>query len=205
MRIKVFGSPGHMGSILEHDAAIVKWAYMAKEVFYYKSERRLPLKMELEAHDSSDHLILEGGQGFLPTHSIEDIMERMRSAFVLGTRKYLQFIGAPENALICKVTFDKLHNDAYSGNPDSLTFKNCMEAAIQAGIIDRSDPVRGWDVSCDARLFAGEYPDMAVITSGPGELHFAHSDNEQLSLSDLFNSIIFTSLFLLRETGTWTI
>ena len=25
-----------MGSILEHDAAITKWAYMAREVFNYK-------------------------------------------------------------------------------------------------------------------------------------------------------------------------
>jgi acetylornithine deacetylase/succinyl-diaminopimelate desuccinylase-like protein len=60
----------------------------------------------------------------------------------------------------------------------------------------------GWDVSCDARLFAGEYPDMPVITGGPGELRFAHADNEQLYLPDLFDSICFTALFLLRETGS---
>ena len=60
----------------------------------------------------------------------------------------------------------------------------------------------GWDVSCDARLFAGEYPDMPVITSGAGKLHFAHADNEQIFLPDLFKSIVFNALFLLRETGS---
>ncbi len=98
--------------------------------------------------------------------------------------------------------YDKLHNNAYYCSPDSATFQNARESAIQAGIIDRNEPVTGWDVSCDARLFAGEYPDMPVITSGPGELRFAHADNEQLFLPDLFNSICFTALFLLRETGS---
>lgn len=200
--VKAYGSAGHMGSILEHDAAIVKWAYMTREVFMYKINSCPYLEMELENHDSSEQLILEGGQGFLPTHSIDEIMKRMRNAFMLGTRKYLQFIGAPVDALRCRVTFDKLHNNAYSCNPDSSTVKNAWESAIQAGIIDKNDRIRGWDVSCDARLFAGEYPDMPVITSGPGELRFAHADDEQLSLPDLFNAIIFTSLFLLRETGS---
>ena len=104
--------------------------------------------------------------------------------------------------MLCEVTYDKLHNNAFSSNPDSITFKNALEAGIQAGIIAADEPVRGWDVSCDARLFAGEYPDMPVITSGPGELHFAHADNEQLHLPDLFNSIIFNSLYLLKETGS---
>ncbi len=104
--------------------------------------------------------------------------------------------------LHCEVTYDKLHNNAFSCDADSPTFKNARESAIQAGIVDEDEPVRGWDVSCDARLFAAEYPGMPVITSGPGELRFAHADNEQLFLPDLFNSICFAALYLLRETGT---
>jgi hypothetical protein len=202
MIIKVYGSSGHMGSILEHDAAITKWAYMAREVYIYKIANGLSLEMELENYDSSGQIILEGGQGFLHTHSIEEIEERMRNAFIRGTKMYLRLTGSDENMLKCKVTFDKLHNNAYYSSPDSATFKNARESAIQADIIDRNEPVRGWDVSCDARLFAGEYPGMPVITSGPGELRFAHADNEQLYLPDLLNSICFTALFLLRETGS---
>jgi acetylornithine deacetylase/succinyl-diaminopimelate desuccinylase-like protein len=202
MIIKVYGSSGHMGSILEHDAAITKWAYMAREVFIYKTANGLPIEMELENFDSSGQIILEGGQGFLPTHSIVEIEERMRNAFIRGAKMYLSLTGSDEDMFWCRVTYDKLHNDAFYCSPYSSTFKNARESAIQAGIIDRNEPVKGWDVSCDARLFAGEYPDMTVITSGPGELRFAHADNEQLFLPDLFNSICFTTLFLLRETGT---
>jgi acetylornithine deacetylase/succinyl-diaminopimelate desuccinylase-like protein len=202
MIIKVYGSSGHMGSILEHDAAITKWAYMAREVFIYKIANGLPLEMELENFDSSGQIILEGGQGFLPTHSIEEIEERMRTAFIRGVKQFLRLTGSDEDMLQCKVSYDKLHNNAFFCSPDSSTFKNARESAIQAGIIDRNEPVRGWDVSCDARLFAGEYPGMPVITSGPGELRYAHADNEQLFLPDLFNSICFTALFLLRETGS---
>jgi acetylornithine deacetylase/succinyl-diaminopimelate desuccinylase-like protein len=202
MLIKVYGSAGHMGSLAEHDAAITKWAFMAREVFIYKIASGLDLEMELENFDSSGEIILEGGQGFLPTHSIGEIEERMRNAFIRGVKIYLGLTGSDEDSLKCKVTCDKLHNNAYYSSPDSTSFKNARESAILAGITDRSEPVRGWDASCDARLFAGEYPDMPVITGGPGELRYAHADNEQLFLPDLFNSIVFTTLFLLRETGS---
>jgi acetylornithine deacetylase/succinyl-diaminopimelate desuccinylase-like protein len=202
LRVQVYGSAGHMASILEHDAAITKWAYMAREVFLYKKNGNIPLELALENHDSSDHIILEGGQGFLPTHSLGEIEKRMRDAFVRGARKYLKYIGCDEDRLLCEVTYDKLHNNAYSSNPDSSTVRKALEAAVQAGIADQKEVIRGWDASCDARLFAGEYPELPVITSGPGELHFAHADNEQLYLPDLFSSIAFTALFLLRETGS---
>jgi acetylornithine deacetylase/succinyl-diaminopimelate desuccinylase-like protein len=202
MIIKVYGSCGHMGSLSEHDAAITKWAYMAREVLIYKTANGLPLEMYLDNFDSSGEIILEGGQGFLPTHSIGEIKERMRNAFIRGAKNYLRLTGSDEDSLRYKVTFDKLHNNAFFCNPDSSTFKNARESAIQAGIIDRDEPVRGWDASCDARLFAGEYPEMPVVTGGPGELRYAHADNEQLFLPDLFNSIAFTALFLLQETGS---
>jgi acetylornithine deacetylase/succinyl-diaminopimelate desuccinylase-like protein len=202
MSIKVFGSTGHMGSILEHDAAITKWAYMAREVLLYKINQCPALLLELEDHDSSKPIILEGGQGFLPTHSIETIEERMRNAFARGVKKYLKMTGSKKDSLRCEVTYEKLHNNAFSCDPDSSTFRNARDAGIQAGIIAPDEPVKGWDVSCDARLFAGEHPDMPVITSGPGELHFAHADNEQIFLPDLFNSIVFNALFLLKETGS---
>ncbi len=102
--IKVYGSSGHMGSLLEHDAAITKWAYMAREVFVYKTANGLPLEMDLENFDSSGQLILEGGQGFLPTHSIGEIEERMRNAFLRGAKLYLQLMGLDEDRLVCKVS-----------------------------------------------------------------------------------------------------
>ncbi len=62
--------------------------------------------------------------------------------------------------------------------------------------------LRGFDVSCDARLFAHEYPDLPVLTTGPGELRRAHSDNEYLDLDELQEAAALCAIFLLRETGS---
>jgi len=59
----------------------------------------------------------------------------------------------------------------------------------------------GWTVSCDSRLFAGEYPGMPVITSGAGLLQYAHGDAEQVNLDDLMTSIAFTAIYVLNEAG----
>jgi len=73
---------------------------------------------------------------------------------------------------------------------------------VDVGLAQPDEPVRGWEVSCDARLFAGEYPGMPVLTFGAGQLEHAHSERERIALSALFESIVFVALFALRETGT---
>ena len=126
----------------------------------------------------------------------------MAKAFEKGVNTYLSIKQAASDTFDCRVSYDKLHNDAFAGDPDSPTMIRAWKSGIEAGIIDEQTEQRGWDVSCDARLFAKEYPDMPVITSGVGALSSAHSDNEHVYLPDLFKSIVFASLFLLRETGS---
>ncbi len=58
----------------------------------------------------------------------------------------------------------------------------------------------GWDASCDARIFAKEYPELPVITTGPGDLNGAHSDKEVLFLPDLYKSISAAVLYILEES-----
>jgi len=200
--ITVYGSTGHMGSILENDDAITKWAYIGRKIIEFKLKKGLELRMELKGFNSSENLVLEGGQGFLPTHNIEEIQERMRSACVRGIKEYLNLLGLDENTINCVVTYDKLHNAAFDGDPASSSMKEALKSGIDAGIISKDAPVRGWDVSCDARLFATEYPGMPVITSGAGHLKSAHADDEHISIPDLLKAIQFTTLFLLRETGS---
>jgi len=237
--IAVYGSTGHMGSILENDDAIIKWAYIGRKVIELKLKEKLDFQIELADFDSSENLILEGGQGFLPTHNIEEIQERMRSACVRGVKEYLNLfglvnvqrtrviardevpkqsrdcfayarndvlteysLGLDGNAIDCVVTYDKLHNAAFDGDPASPSMKEALRSGIDVGIISKDAPVRGWDVSCDARLFATEYPGMPVITAGAGELKSAHADDEHISIPDLLKAIQFTTLFLLRETGS---
>jgi len=203
-RVTVHGASGHMGSLPQNDAAIAKWAYIVREIVLARRHLEAAFSLELPEDDSQAGLIFEGAQGFLPTHPMEEIKARTRSAFLRGMGAYLVGEGLREDAIACDVTFDKLHNEAYACDPDSPTMRRALRTAIDVGLARPAEPLRGWEVSCDARLFAGEYPGMPVITTGAGSLEYAHSDREGVHLPDLFQAICFTSLFLLIETGVTT-
>jgi acetylornithine deacetylase/succinyl-diaminopimelate desuccinylase-like protein len=200
LRITVHGSTGHMGALPQHDAAITKWAFLARELVTKKVAGSLDFELQVEG--ARDLLTLEGGQGFLPTHGIEEIQDRMREAFGRGVRDYLDLAGLPGNTFALDVSYEKLHNAAYDGDPDSPTLQRARAAAVEAGIMQRDTPILGWDVSCDARLFASEYPGLPVLVCGCGDLRVAHSDHENLNLPDLWKAVQFCTLFLLLETGS---
>jgi acetylornithine deacetylase/succinyl-diaminopimelate desuccinylase-like protein len=129
-------------------------------------------------------------------------MERLRGAAQRGAENYLRQIGRPERGEeVLTMTYEKLHNVAFDGDPDSPTVRNAIAAAKSCGLW-KDEPVLGWTVSCDARLFATEYPGMQVLTFGPGQLAHAHSDREQIALEDIRAAAEFLALFLLRQTGT---
>jgi len=158
--------------------------------------------MELAGGNKGRSLVLEGGQGFLPTHGIGEIMDRLRQAAQRGAGRYLALLGHKHDPeTVVKVTFEKLHNVAFGGDPDSYTTRNAIASAKTCGIW-KDEPVLGWTVSCDSRLFATEYPGMEVLTFGPGLLAHAHSDQEQIALEDVRTAVEFLTLFILRQTGT---
>jgi acetylornithine deacetylase/succinyl-diaminopimelate desuccinylase-like protein len=202
--VKIFGTTGHMGSLRENDAAIAKWAYVTREFVDGRLNQKCPLIVKLSTQESKsrENLIFEGAQGFLPSHSIEDVKARSESAFRRGIESYLKKIEAHQKNILCEITFDKLHNDAFAGNPDTRSVRNAVRIATEYGLRKRNQPVVGWDVSCDARLFAKERPELSVITFGAGKLKDAHSNTEQVLLSEIFAAIRVCSLFVLVETGT---
>ena len=147
-------------------------------------------------------MILEGGQGFVPTHSINEVMDRLRAAAQRGAESYLRLIGRPGRGEdVVTVTYEKLHNQAFDGDPNSGSVRNAVAAARSCGLW-KGEPVLGWTVSCDARLFATEYPGTEVLTFGPGQLVYAHSDQEQIALDEIRAAVEFLALFVLRQTGT---
>jgi len=75
-----------------------------------------------------------------------------------------------------------------------------IAAAKDSGLW-RDQEIKGWTVSCDARLFATEHPDLPVVTSGAGLLQYAHGDAEQIRLDDLVASVGFLAVYLLRQAG----
>jgi acetylornithine deacetylase/succinyl-diaminopimelate desuccinylase-like protein len=198
--VTVYGAAGHMGSLPQNDAAITKWAYVVRELIEARRALGLAFRLEFPSVADPDQLVFEGAQGFLPTHSMEEIKARTRAAFLRGIDTYLAEAGWLPDAISCEVSFDKLHNDAFACDPDSDSMHRAVRTALDVGLAESDRPLRGWEVSCDARLFAREYPGLPVITFGAGHLEQAHSNQERVHVADLLQSIGFVSLFVLRET-----
>jgi acetylornithine deacetylase/succinyl-diaminopimelate desuccinylase-like protein len=117
---------------------------------------------------------------------------------------YLRRIGRTERGEdVVSVSYEKLHNAAFDGDAHSAFVRNAIAAAKACGLW-KEEPVLGWTVSCDARLFVTEYPGLEVLTFGPGQLAFAHSDQEQIALDEVRAAAEFLAVFLLRQTGTLT-
>ena len=225
-QVDVYGATGHMGAIRERDGAITKMAHlirslvssrprldaMAKGTVQFAlvnrskrlSAESAPTRRVWESSTGSE-LIFEGGQGFIPTHTMQEVMDRLRRAAERGAENYLRRFGHSERGShVVHVAYEKLHNDAFDGNPHSASVKNAIAAAQACGIW-RKEPVLGWTVSCDARLFAGEYPGLEVLTFGPGQLVYAHSDQEQIAIAEIQRAAEFLAVFLLLQTGTLTL
>lgn len=206
LAVTVHGATGHMGAIRERDGAITKTAHLVRSLVLSKSrieaEAGCAVQLELAGKPYGNTLILEGGQGFIPTHDITEVMQRMREAAQRGAENYLRRMGRRERgSKVVKVAYEKLHNVAFDGDSNSPAMRNAIAAARTCGIW-RDEPVLGWTVSCDARLFATEYPGMPVLTFGPGQLEFAHSDQEQISIEEIRAATEFLAVFLLQQTGT---
>jgi acetylornithine deacetylase/succinyl-diaminopimelate desuccinylase-like protein len=141
-------------------------------------------------------LALEGGQGFLPTHEITEVQQRLVRAAAAGAREYCRNAGAPFKQSMVETTFEKLHNDAFARRPDSPAMKAAIYACQQAGIW-KDEPIIGWNVSCDARIFAKQFPQRDIITFGPGSLAHAHSPEEQISVTEIISAAKMMAIFAL--------
>ena len=190
--LEVYGTSIHMGKALEYDSAIVKAAWLTQPLYQLKPA----LEISLYNH-SEPYLILEGGQGFLPTHSIDEVKKLLTSAI---TFCYNSFCTNTAQLSSPTISFNKLHNDAYECNPSSSSMKAMIEIAKELGIKD-IEPIEGFPVSCDARIFANRYPNKEVITCGPGTISFAHTDNEQISIEEISLGAVQLALSILNMSG----
>jgi acetylornithine deacetylase/succinyl-diaminopimelate desuccinylase-like protein len=191
--LKVYGNTGHMGSSLENDNAITKASFIVPEIQASDIKTRISL-----GRTESGPFLLEGGQGFLPSHTIEQIKSRMGEALTVLYKEEKSRNGYRGSAPV--LSFDKLHNEAFARDPDSAEALNAIKAAQLAGI-DVALPLTGFPVSCDARLFASLHKDKQVFTAGPGFIRFAHADNENINMAELARSSAFYALYALLITG----
>jgi len=204
--VRVRGVAGHMGKIRECDGAITKMAAMVRALVRSRSAIALaagsPARLSLADWPDASKLVLEGGQGFLPTHTMEDVRQRLREAVWRGGRHYFGLVGSSADpTAVLRVSYERLHNAAFAGRPDSPDMLVALRAAKAVGM-ESGGPVRGWDASCDARIFACEYPSMPVLTAGAGALAHAHSDEERVEIADMARMAEFLARFILGQTGT---
>jgi acetylornithine deacetylase/succinyl-diaminopimelate desuccinylase-like protein len=192
--LKIWGRTGHMAALSEHDNAITKAAYILIGLHTAWKD----LRVSFPENRLSDTLVAEGGQGFVPTHDLEAIKERLRSAMLRAWESYRKQHRSSDGEP--NITFEKLHNEAYDGDPNSDSIRAARWCSELVGL-DAPEPIVGWTASCDARLFARIHPGKEVITTGPGKLSLAHSDDESIEVAEVGRSAAMLTLFLLAYTG----
>jgi acetylornithine deacetylase len=123
-----------------------------------------------------DRCEVEGGLGFLPNRDLEDVKREMAEWIRERGDEWLR--GHFE------LRFERLHNAAFE-IPADHPFVQCVRGA--ASNVPLPNQVRGWTVSCDARLYP-RVAGMPVITAGPGKLAQAHSSQEHVALHDVLRA-----------------
>lgn len=194
LAVWLYGRSGHMGMIDDLDCAATKAAHVLGALEGCGAEVSLasapPGEEQLPSADapaalgpdasSLRRVTLAGGQGFVPTHSIGQVQGRLREAVA----RALASCGRGRDAARANVTFHGLHNNAFERPVDCAGMRAALEAGRLAGVYS-GEAVVGFNVSCDARLFADLRPGADVITFGPGQLRHAHSDTESITADEI--------------------
>lgn len=191
--LDIEGKSVHMGRITEGVNAIEKTCFLMQRMKEYerkliKESKDVPLFEKFNQPVQVNfgtikggswpsmvcgQVTLEGGVGFLPNKDIGMIKNDL--------------IGVIEN---CgddwivnhyKLSFPKLHNDAYAIPVDHPLVEAMKKAEVDSGMVPE---VEGFIASCDARLF-NKVGKMPVVVFGPGRLEDAHSDTEKIEIEQI--------------------
>jgi acetylornithine deacetylase len=117
--------------------------------------------------------VLEGVAGFLPCRPMEQVEQDLV--------RYIDRLGSDALKSRYVLSFPKLHNEAYE-TPVEDPFVQTFHRATRETAA-RED-ITGWNVSCDARLFA-TLAGMPTVVFGPGLVDDAHSAREQIRMSEI--------------------
>lgn len=194
-RIRTFGKSVHMGRRHEGINAIEKMVEVIRRLLEYERKlieesRGYPLFEDYEypvqlcigvIHGGTwpsmvpEECTIEGGVGFLPNKTIEVVKEELRQAILSSEDEWLR-----EHF---ELTFPKLHNDAYEIPKEHPLPKTFHRAATAFGLPSK---VSGWNISCDARLYA-KLAGIPTIVFGAGDASMAHSSCESIAISELLD------------------
>ncbi len=187
-KLTTYGKSLHMGRRNEGENAIEKMMEAISHILEYEKElvadsQNYPLFERYEAPVQicigmiragnwpsmvPDECVMEGGVGFLPNKQMPQIKQELEDAILQTDDEWLKSH--------YQLTFDKLHNDAYESDPNHPVVTGLNQAAIECGI---ASEIFGWNVSCDARLYA-KLAGLTTMVYGPGTIADAHAAGEKV-------------------------
>jgi len=120
-----------------------------------------------------EEAVVEGGVGFLPNKGMETVKSELREIIESMDDEWIRSH--------YRLEFEKLHNDAFEIPADHPLVVTLHKAAMESGI---ASEVYGWNVSCDARLYA-KRGGMPTVVFGPGDIADAHSSREKIEIKEI--------------------
>ncbi len=130
--------------------------------------------------------VVEGGVGFLPNTTMDQVKEGLEAAINRSNDEWLKSH--------YKLEYLKLHNDAYECDPNHPLVQGLNAAAIECGA---DSEVYGWNVSCDARLYA-RLAGLTTMVFGPGTIADAHAAGEKVEWAEVVQATKALALALRR-------
>ncbi len=198
VRVDVHGRSGHMAVVRECDNAITKTALLfgalLKNSYKFPNIQAYGRLADAPEGDPQQTIVLEGGQGFTPSHTMPHIQTRLVEAATDAVRKYCRLRGRRFDGSMVRMTFERLHNDAYAQPVESAPMSALLNACAAVG--RRLGPPTAWTTSCDARIYHHKGYPVAVF--GAGRLELAHSDAEHVELADLQEALAISTLATLQ-------
>jgi acetylornithine deacetylase len=208
-KLTTYGKSLHMGRRNEGVNAIEKMMEAARHILDYEQELireslNYPLFERYEAPVQiclgmisagnwpsmvPDECTMEGGVGFLPNKSKSQIEHELEQAILRTDDEWLRGH--------YKLTFDKLRNDAYESDPNHPLVVGLYETAVECGL---DSEIFGWNVSCDARLYA-KLGGMTTMVYGPGTIADAHAAGEKVEWRQVTDGAAALALTLSRWCG----
>jgi len=194
-RAKTTGKSMHMGRRNEGENAIEKMMEVIARMLDYEKEliadsANYPLFERYEAPVQicigtilaegwpsmvSAECLMQGGVGFLPNKSMDQVKEELLAAVMRTDDEWLK-----EHF---ELTYPKLHNDSYEFPADHPLPVTLNTAVREFGV---DSEIFGWNVSCDARLYA-KLANLPTVVYGAADIVQAHSTGEKVKMSEIMD------------------
>lgn len=211
--LEIFGIASHMGKYQDGDNAIYKMNYIISELEKYwenlinesKNHEyfkyyKMPIQVNLGMVNGGlinaslpDKVTLNGAVGFLSNKNMDEIKIELTNSIELGIENYKKRYG-DKTISDFKINFNSLHNDPYNLNLDETeVLKKFSKSYLE--IMKNSPIIKGFPASCDARLYKCRN-NIPVLVFGVGKLEHAHSEEEEVIVSEIEKGIDIVCNFL---------